>query len=128
MSNGQVHYLTIKMVEICCAKCGISFAMPSDVKQQYAASQTSFYCPRGHSQYYPGESEKEKYERQLDQVESELNFQKRKATQLAHQVRAQKAAKTKLKNRIKHGVCPCCKRTFQNIAKHIATKHPGYGK
>ncbi len=58
----------------------------------------------------------------------ELDFQKRKTEQLAHQVRAQKAAKTKLKNRIKHGVCPCCKRTFQNIAKHIATKHPGYGK
>lgn len=128
MSNGEVHYLTIKLVEICCCKCGMTFAMPSDVNQQYIDNGNSFYCPRGHQQHYLGESVKEKLARQLAQTKDALNFQRRKSTQLAHQVRAQKAAKTKLKNRIKHGVCPCCKRTFQNIAKHIATKHPGYSK
>jgi hypothetical protein len=25
------------------------------------------------------------------------------------------------------GVCPCCNRTFQQLARHMKAKHPGYG-
>lgn len=35
---------------------------------------------------------------------------------------------TKTKNRIGKGVCPCCNRTFVELARHIATKHPDYAK
>jgi hypothetical protein len=40
--------------------------------------------------------------------------------------RAEKAAKTKIKNRVAKGVCPCCNRTFQNLADHMKSKHPDY--
>ncbi|WP_159103999.1 hypothetical protein [Rhodopseudomonas sp. B29] len=33
---------------------------------------------------------------------------------------------TKIKNRVGHGVCPCCNRTFANLARHMAGEHPGY--
>jgi DNA repair exonuclease SbcCD ATPase subunit len=32
-----------------------------------------------------------------------------------------------LKARIKNGICPCCKRSFVQLARHMATKHPEYG-
>tara|TARA_Y100000310_G_scaffold338946_1_gene430083 strand:- start:1163 stop:1354 length:192 start_codon:yes stop_codon:yes gene_type:complete len=35
---------------------------------------------------------------------------------------------TKLKNRAKAGVCPCCNRTFQNLSRHMETKHPDFGE
>ena len=28
--------------------------------------------------------------------------------------------------RVEHGVCPCCKRSFSALARHMATKHPEY--
>lgn len=35
---------------------------------------------------------------------------------------------TKLKKRIANGVCPCCKRSFCNLAAHMKTQHPEYTK
>jgi hypothetical protein len=36
---------------------------------------------------------------------------------------AREKVERKLK-RVHRGVCPCCKRTFQNIQRHMETKHP----
>lgn len=33
---------------------------------------------------------------------------------------------TKTRKRIANGVCPCCHRTFQNLARHMAGQHPAY--
>jgi hypothetical protein len=33
---------------------------------------------------------------------------------------------TRIRNRIAAGVCPCCTRTFKNVARHIKDKHPTY--
>ena len=33
---------------------------------------------------------------------------------------------TRMKNRIKVGVCPCCNRTFQDLAKHMASQHKDF--
>jgi hypothetical protein len=27
---------------------------------------------------------------------------------------------------VKHGVCPCCKRTFENLARHMKGQHPTF--
>jgi len=35
---------------------------------------------------------------------------------------------TKLKKRVTNGVCPCCHRSFQNLRRHMATKHPNEAK
>ena len=35
---------------------------------------------------------------------------------------------TRAKRRISKGVCPCCNRTFQNLANHISEKHPDYSE
>ncbi len=32
----------------------------------------------------------------------------------------------KVQKRVAHGVCPCCDRTFINLQRHMATKHPDY--
>jgi DNA repair exonuclease SbcCD ATPase subunit len=41
---------------------------------------------------------------------------------------AQKGVTTRIKNRASNGVCPCCNRTFQNLARHMHTKHPDFAK
>jgi hypothetical protein len=43
----------------------------------------------------------------------------------AEQARLKAERKTKrIEKRIHAGVCPCCNRTFQNLARHMNTKHP----
>lgn len=37
-----------------------------------------------------------------------------------------KGVATRLKNRAAHGVCPCCNRTFQQLARHMSAKHPDF--
>ncbi len=32
------------------------------------------------------------------------------------------------RERIVSGVCPCCNRTFQNLARHIAGQHPDFAE
>jgi hypothetical protein len=39
---------------------------------------------------------------------------------------AQFGENTKLRKRIKNGVCPCCTRSFTNLRRHLQTKHPEY--
>lgn len=36
------------------------------------------------------------------------------------------ATKTRIKNRVKNGVCPCCNRTFENLARHMQAKHSDF--
>lgn len=30
--------------------------------------------------------------------------------------------------RVKNGVCPCCNRSFQNLKRHMNTKHPNWSE
>jgi hypothetical protein len=43
-----------------------------------------------------------------------------------HSARAYKGQATRLRNRAKAGVCPCCKRTVSQLARHMASKHPDF--
>lgn len=38
-----------------------------------------------------------------------------------------KGAHQRTKNRVAKGVCPCCNRSFTNLAKHMAGQHPDFG-
>lgn len=37
-----------------------------------------------------------------------------------------KGVVTRTRNRIANGVCPCCDRSFTNLQRHMASKHPDY--
>jgi hypothetical protein len=111
-----------------CIKCGTPIVMPASLRAHKLKTQTDFYCINGHPQRYIGETEEAKLRRQLE-------FEKtRRASAEAQEATARKAeaiARGKLRaqtERVKNGVCPCCKRTFQNLMAHMKTKHPDFGE
>lgn len=118
-----------------CAKCKCAMWMPMPLEQSARASEKiSFYCPYGHSLHYSeGESETDRLRRERDQLKQRLA---QKDDEIAYQRGAKEAAErsasamrgqvTKIKNRVGNGVCPCCTRSFTNLKRHIATKHPDY--
>ncbi len=130
--------LNIQFSVIDCCNCGMLFAVPRtlDTRWQNRGSSQTFYCPMGHPQHYVGKSDEQrakdaeaalKREKQRREwAEHNAEAAENKAQRAEYRRRAEKAAKTKIKNRISKGVCPCCNRTFVNLARHMSNKHPGY--
>jgi len=55
----------LEFTVIDCPHCGIQFAITKDFEKRKREDHETFYCPRGHSQYFPQENEKERLKRQL---------------------------------------------------------------
>lgn len=124
--------------EECCG-CGIVFAMPGDFMEQCRGNPgpqgKKFYCPNGHAQWYTGKTEAQKLREQLATVEqraasrlAQLDQERASHQSTRNQLRSTKGVVTRTKRRVAHGVCPCCNRTFADVARHMVSKHPDYVK
>lgn len=110
--------------------CDAVFAVPAHVYQRYRITHEIWYCPNGHPRCYSGKSELEAAQAEAARLErivraerDQNEFLRRQNEAERHRTRAQKAAKTRLKNRIHAGVCPHCNRTFANVARHMKSQH-----
>jgi len=84
------------------------------------------FCPNGHSQVYVGKTEAQKLQDLLDAEKRRVEMFRRENQEKERQLSAQKGLTTKFKNklaRVDNGVCPECNRTFQNVARHMQSKH-----
>lgn len=115
-------------VETCC-KCKTVFAMTRDFYTiaVQRAEQFEFYCPHGHPQHYVrGESELDKMRRERDRLKQDAaRLSDEKAAAMVKAAKLEAAA-ARHARRAKAGTCPCCKRTFRQLAAHMKTKHPQY--
>lgn len=113
------------MGQITCGKCGIVFAMPDRYESARREDGATFYCPNGHPRAFV-DSETDKLRRERDLLKQQMaqkDDQLNRAETLAAAAKSQVA---KLKKRAKSGTCPCCNRTFSNMAAHMKTKHPEF--
>jgi len=114
--------------------CGTTYAISADLynhmrqKRDNGGSQPNVYCPLGHTWIISGkgkaEIEREKrevLERQLANRDETLRIER-----ASHA--STKAQLTRAKRRASKGVCPVdgCKRSFVDVARHVATKHPEF--
>lgn len=122
-------------VESCeCCQCGYNVLMSEDFARMRKRDHRNWHCTScGTRQHWPGKSDVDKLRDELEQERRRTQWARdnaanertaREATE--RQLSAQKAAKTRLRNRIKHGVCPCCSRSFDNLRRHMQTKHPEF--
>lgn len=132
-SRGKtLEILTELVTEECCrVGCGVLFAMPADLVRRRRKDHGNFYCPNGHGQHYGGETEEEKLRKQLAAANGDLKWYRERAKRLeddnldlAHKIRGQKAAKSRIVNRLKAGLCPWCGREYPQIGQHIQEQHP----
>jgi hypothetical protein len=115
-----------------CGVCSIRFAMPDDLMTRCRERGDGFWCPSGHRLVFiTTEAEKLRRElaREVDRTKSardDANRYRIQRIRVEHQLRSVKGHQTRLKKRISAGVCPCCTRTFQNVARHMESQHPDY--
>lgn len=127
---------TTLVVEVC-YKCGMAFAMPECVNHRLREKNRgeSFYCPAGHGQHYLGKRESERQRERAESAERDLAWMRSQRETVERQLIAQRGQTTKVRNALKKierrtaaGVCPCCNRTFKQLARHMACKHPDFQK
>ena len=115
--------------------CGMRHAIPVELDREMDRDHgQGAYCPLGHRYVRAGKTEAQKLREQMAEKERQLEAaratQARLREQVEHEaarVRGYQGALAKQKQRAAKGVCPApgCKRSFVDVAKHVATKHPG---
>jgi len=130
--TGTTNAGVVSMTILDCPNCGVIFAITAEYESRRRQDGRSFRCPNDHSMSY-GKSEVEKERDRAATLERRLKFAEGREVHLKDQLQAteyqRRAAKgqlTKAKKRIAAGVCPCCNRTFQNLANHMSGQHPDY--
>lgn len=118
-----------------CCRCKADIWLPLDLySAAQRSSRISFWCPYGHEQHFregPSDLDKMRQERdRLAQRVAERDDEIRRQRELREAAERRTAAArgqvTKIKNRVGHGVCPCCNRTFENLARHMTSQHPTF--
>lgn len=120
---------TFTVFNCCRAGCGVAFALNDDFVRRRRSDRKSWYCPNGHSQWFPGETDHDKAQRLAGQLDMERTRRQQAEKTADYATRSRKAVSTRLrkvKQRVGHGVCPCCNRTFKQLAAHMESQHPGY--
>lgn len=114
MSQHAIHR-EITLDTITCCRCDVIFAMPSTLVARLNRDGGSFYCPHGHGQHFT--------QTEVDRLRGMLEQANRRNTELVDEVARVQREKKRIERRVSAGVCPCCNRTFQNLARHMAAKH-----
>lgn len=121
--------LTFKVVYCCNPGCGTPIAMPTQIYNRFRENHAEqFHCCFGHPQHFTGKTEAEKLKDELESERQSTEWWKKRSERADKSATAYKGQVTRLRNRVKNGVCPCCNRSFQNLQRHMHTKHPEYGQ
>jgi hypothetical protein len=121
---------TTSLTTISC-KCGGVYAIQERYREQKEFDGGAWTCPYCQTGWGYGESEKKRLERQLKEAADRLASERARHDQTRaerdHQIRrviAQRAQTTKIKNRVRAGLCPFCRRNFVALGEHVRKQHP----
>lgn len=121
-----------RFAQFVCGKCGIEHWVPEAFydEQVKLGPSGGWYCPNGHRRVFRESAadqlrrERDRLQQQLAQKDDAIAYQREQRERAERSAAAYKGQTTRLKKRAKAGVCPCCNRTFENLARHMATQHP----
>ncbi|MEJ6847494.1 hypothetical protein V3589_14900 [Sinorhizobium fredii] len=112
-----------------CPACATGHAIPQALYDagQLRRNEMSIYCPNGHSWHYArGETDVVKLRRERDRLKQKLAELIDERDAAVRRAEANYSKLQRLETRTKNGVCPCCSRSFVNLRRHVATKHPEF--
>jgi len=118
---------TVTLQETVCNACGITFAFPLIRYEEFRRTGKSFYCPNGHGLSF-SENEEARLRKQLATEQEQIKQLKTELLHTRDQLEASEREFRRHKKRTANGVCPCCKRSFVQLQRHMKTQHPEYGQ
>lgn len=115
------------VVLTCCnTDCGISFCVPQWWHKGKRDNHSWWYCPNGHHQHFPQDSDEEKLRRERDVARQQLARAEQETADANQRADLLQKQKRRLEKRAAAGTCPCCHRTFQNMTTHMKKQHPEF--
>jgi uncharacterized Zn finger protein (UPF0148 family) len=114
----------VELVGVTCSECGVTFGLPEGLYRMRRHDHGTWYCPNGHTRCFVSESEAEKYRRLFAAERTRVQAALDQAEAAERTAAAHKGHATRLRKRAAAGVCAFCNRNFENVARHVATKHP----
>ncbi len=117
-----------------CGQCGGVYAILERTRLTHERNGTCWTCPYCECGWgYDGSGLNANLKKQLAQqkkrtewAQNDARKERQRANHIDRSRRGHIAAKTRIKNRIAAGVCPCCNRSFQNLSRHMSNKHPTF--
>jgi len=112
--------------------CGIRLAVPDDLYRVAKRHKgRRIYCPLGHEFIYGDTTDEQlaaaRQDSQLLRKRLGATHDLLRQEERSHiATRGHVTRKKKELARVKAGVCPCCRRSFQNLARHMAGQHPEF--
>jgi hypothetical protein len=116
---------TRNLVVVTCSRCGITFGIPENFYENRRADGKNFFCPNDHCLCYQ-DSEVKKLRGRLISAENRMVAAEDQRDAAERSLRATRGVVTRFRRRVSNGVCPCCKRTFKDLARHMHTQHPDF--
>ena len=113
------------MTTMHCGKCGIAFAMTMEKYDRCHDYGEDWYCTNGHCRIFT-ENENTKLTNQLWAAQQETQRAQNRAIQAESLTVRTSKQYYRIRDRVMAGVCPCCNRTFENLARHMQSKHPEF--
>ena len=114
------------LVTVTCGECDLEFGMPRFLYDARRIDRHIWFCPVGHQRCFIAKSEVQELRELLADAQARaIHANDQKHAALAEVRKAQAKAK-RVAKRAAAGVCPCCTRSFTNMARHMKTKHPDY--
>lgn len=116
-----------------CPSCGIKYAAPKyffKARRDGDQGVKNWWCPNGHSLSFTISQndtlrrERDLLKQQIASVEDERAAAWRAAAEAAADRKKVERELKRTLNRAGAGVCPCCNRTFQSLARHMKNRHP----
>ena len=123
MANQTKSNHSMNLVTEECYTCRIPILMTKDQRHQFDEEGMTIRCVLGH-RTVRRESENQRLRRNLADAYHRIIAL---GTQRDHQrflLDAETKRRKALEVRVRNGVCPACKRSFQNVRRHIARMHP----
>lgn len=121
--------LSTDLIPTDCCVCGVWHAIPRTMYEHCLNHGGFWKCPNGHSIGWGKgslEKELEKEKKRREWAEKNAENANIRANEAERRRIAQKAANTRLRNRAKAGICPCCNRHFKQLEAHMKNKHPDF--
>lgn len=144
MVDDRRRLVSVKMQNLTteiCPSCGILFAWPAEFHDAVRKSggRHKGYCPNGHViQWAKSEADlvrdelaqerhlRQRAEQNVAYWQDDAREARERAERERRRANGYKGHATRITKRAKAGVCPCCNRTFKQLAAHMANKHPEF--
>lgn len=132
MASGTMNYTGELVIETCW--CGTVHAVPRELadhakrQRDEGVKQDGIYCPLGHSWIFSGEGKVARLERKLREREDQLTAEIAARRAAEDQLAAAERERKRIAKRTSGGVCPCCNRSFVQLARHMKSQHPEHGQ